>query len=100
MSKWTLYEVGQKQRLMLGIISTPEDLAKNPQLAARQWYQDVPHDHLGTTVRYAGAPYRLSETPWAIRRRPPLPAEHNAEVLAAIGVSEAEMSRLHAANII
>ena len=100
MSKWTLYEEGQKQRLMLGIISTPEDLAKNPQLAARQWYQDVPHDHLGTTVRYAGAPYRLSETPWAIRRRPPLPGEHNAEVLAAIGVSEAEMSRLHAANII
>jgi len=100
MSKWTLYEEGQKQRLMLGIISTPEDLAKNPQLAARQWYQDVPHDHLGTTVRYAGAPYRLSETPWAIRRRPPLPGEHNAEVLAATGVSEAEMSRLHAANII
>jgi benzylsuccinate CoA-transferase BbsE subunit len=82
MSKWTLYEEGQKQRLMFGIVSTPEDLAKNPQLAARQWYHDVQHEHLGASVRYAGPPYRLSETPWAIRRRPPLPGEHNKEIFA------------------
>ena len=73
MSKWTLYEEGQKQRLMFGIVSTPEDLVKNPQLEARHWLQDVHHDHLDATLRYAGPPYRLSETPWAIRGRPPLP---------------------------
>ncbi len=100
MSKWTLYEEGQRQRLMLGIISTPEDLAKNPQLAARQWYQDIPHDHLGASVRYAGPPYRLSETPWSIRRRPPLPGEHNAEVYGELGVTGAEMQRLAASNVI
>jgi crotonobetainyl-CoA:carnitine CoA-transferase CaiB-like acyl-CoA transferase len=80
MSKWTLYEEGQRQRLMFGIVSTPEDLAKNPQLAAREWYQDVEHDHLGASVRYAGPPYRLSETPVAIRRRAPLAGEHDGEV--------------------
>jgi benzylsuccinate CoA-transferase BbsE subunit len=86
MSKWELYEGAQQRRLMIGIISTPEDLAKNPQLEARHWYQDVEHDHLGAKVRYTGPPYRLSETPWSIRRRPPLPGEHTDEILAELGV--------------
>ena len=100
MSKWTLYEEAQKQRLMIGIVSTPEDLAKNPQFAARNWYQDVPHDHLGASVRYAGPPYRLSETPWAMRRRPPLAGEHNADVYGEIGVAGGEIDRLRVAGVI
>jgi Predicted acyl-CoA transferases/carnitine dehydratase len=100
MNKWTLYEGAQKQRLMLGIVSTPEDLAKNPQLAARHWYQDVEHDHLGASVRYAGPPYRLSETPWTLRRRPPLPGEHNTEVFGELGLGAADLQRLHAQCIV
>jgi crotonobetainyl-CoA:carnitine CoA-transferase CaiB-like acyl-CoA transferase len=100
MNKWTLYEGAQKQRLMLGIVSTPEDLAKNPQLAARHWYQDVEHDHLGASVRYAGPPYRLSETPWTLRRRPPLPGEHNVEVFGELGLGAADLQRLHAQCIV
>ena len=87
MSKWELYEGAQQRRLMIGIISTPEDLAKNPQLEARSWYQDVTHDHLGADVRYPGPPYRLSDTPWSMRRRPPLPGEHTDEILAELGAS-------------
>jgi crotonobetainyl-CoA:carnitine CoA-transferase CaiB-like acyl-CoA transferase len=86
MKKWDLYEGAQQRRLMIGIISTPEDLAKNPQLEARHWYQDIEHDHLGEKVRYTGPPYRLSTTPWSIRRRPPLPGEHTEEVLAELEV--------------
>ena len=101
MSKWTMYEEAQKQRIMIGIVSTPEDLAKNPQLEYRKWYQDVAHDHLGgATVRYAGPPYRLTETPWSLRRRPPLPGEHNAEVFGALGVSGDELARLHGLGVL
>ncbi len=101
MSKWTLYEEGQKQRLMFGIVSTPEDLVNNPQLNAREWLQDVRHDDLGETVRYPGPPYRLSETPWAIRRRPPLPGEHNTDVyIDELGVPEAEVAKLREAAVI
>jgi crotonobetainyl-CoA:carnitine CoA-transferase CaiB-like acyl-CoA transferase len=84
MKKWDLYQGAQSRRLMIGIISTPEDLAENPQLEARHWYQDVAHEHLDATVRYAGPPYRLSATPWSIRRRPPLPGEHTEELLAEV----------------
>ncbi len=86
--KWELYEQGQRRRLLIGIVSTPEDLAKNPQLAARQWFQEIEHADLGATLRYPGPPYRLSETPWRIGRRPPLLGEHTGEVLSELGRKE------------
>jgi crotonobetainyl-CoA:carnitine CoA-transferase CaiB-like acyl-CoA transferase len=93
-TKWELYEQGQGRRLLIGIVSTPEDLAKNPQLAARKWFQDIEHADLGATVRYPGPPYRLSETPWRITRRPPLLGEHTAEVLAELGYSAQQAREL------
>lgn len=101
MSKWTLYEAGQKQRLMFGIVSTPEDLAKNPQLEARGWYRDVAHEHLGGDVRYAGPPYALSVTPAAIRRRPPLPGEHNTDVyIDELGCTSGDLDRMREAGVV
>src|SRR4029077_19259668 len=83
--KWELYEQGQRRRLLIGIVSSPEDLAKNPQLNAREWFQDIAHLDLNDTLRYPGPPYRLPETPWPIPPRPPLLGEHTAEVLREIG---------------
>jgi crotonobetainyl-CoA:carnitine CoA-transferase CaiB-like acyl-CoA transferase len=101
MTKWTLYEEGQKRRLMFGIVSTPEDLVRNPQLQARKWLQDVGHDELDETLRYAGPPYRLSETPWAIRRRAPLPGEHNSEVYCGeLGLGEQDLATLRERGVI
>ena len=76
--KWDLYEEGQSRRLLIGIVSTPEDLAKNPQLKAREYYESI--ESSAGTVRYPGAPYRLSETPWRATRAPQA-GEHSAEVL-------------------
>lgn len=101
MSKWDLYQEGQKRRLMFGIVSTPKDLAENPQLADRNWYQDVRHDDLGATVRYAGPPYRLSETPWTLRRRPPLPGEHNTDVyIDELGMTAEQLDTLRAQGVV
>jgi crotonobetainyl-CoA:carnitine CoA-transferase CaiB-like acyl-CoA transferase len=100
MSKWTLYEEGQKRRLMFGIVSTPEDLVRNPQLEHRAWLQKVEHEDIGATVTYAGPPYRLSETPWAIRSRPPLPGEHTSEVLGEAGYSTQQIDELRAKGVI
>ncbi len=84
-TKWEMYEQGQGRRLLFGIVSTPEDIAKNPQLQYRNWLTPVEHGDLGATLEYPGPPYRLSETPWAIRHRPPAAGEHTEEVLREIG---------------
>ena len=79
--KWEMYEQAQRKRLLFGIVSTPEDIAKNPQLQHRQWLTPVKHPELGATLEYPGAPYRLSETPWAILRHAPAVGEHQEEAL-------------------
>jgi crotonobetainyl-CoA:carnitine CoA-transferase CaiB-like acyl-CoA transferase len=83
--RWEMYEGAQSRRLLFGIVSTPEDIANNPQLIHRQWLTPVHHEELDATIEYPGSPYRLSETPWAIRRRPPLVGEHTGEILKEIG---------------
>ena len=35
---------------------------------------------LKATLRYPGAPYRMSATPWKIAKRAPMAGEHNAEI--------------------
>jgi benzylsuccinate CoA-transferase BbsE subunit len=76
-----MYEQAQRRRLLFGIVSTPEDIVKNPQLKHREWLTPVKHPELGATLEYPGPPYRLSETPWAIRRPAPGTGEHAKEVL-------------------
>ena len=99
--KWEMYEGGQGRRLLIGIVSTPEDLAKNPQLQHRKWLTPVEHSDLGETLQYPGRPYRLSETPWAIRRRPPRLGEHNVEVFSGeLGLKAEDLERLRAAGAI
>ncbi|MGB2694260.1 MAG: CoA transferase [Dehalococcoidia bacterium] len=97
-TKWELYEQGQHRRLLIGIVSTPEDLGENPQLKARNWFQEIEHPALGDTIRYPGPPYRLSETPWRIVRRAPRLGEHNAEVLHEVGYTDAELEALVASG--
>ncbi len=100
-SKWVIYEEGQRRRLLWGIISSPQDIVRNPQLEYRRWLTSVYHEEIDTVLQYPGPPYRLSETPWAIRLRPPLPGEHNIEVLAGtLGMSREELRELKRQKII
>ena len=100
-TKMEAYEQGQARRLLIGIVSTPKDLAENPQLQHSGYFQHVRHPELGDTLTYPGPPVRLSETPWAIRRRPPLAGEHNEEVYCGeLGLSKGELAALEAAGAI
>lgn len=100
-TKWEMYEQAQSRRLLFGIVSTPEDIAINPQLKFKQWLTPVDHPELGETVQYPGRPYDLSETPWAIRRRPPLRAEHNEEIFGnELGIDGAQLTALRSAGVI
>lgn len=77
------YEEGQNRRLLIGIVSTPKDLAENTQLRARTWFVTFPGLVDGRDVEFPGAPYRLSATPVLVSR-PPRLGEHTEAVLAEL----------------
>ena len=54
-----MYEGAQSRRLLCGIVSTPEDIARNPQLKFRKWLTDVEHPELGATAAIPRPSIRL-----------------------------------------
>ena len=65
----------------------------HPQLAARDMIVDLPHPTLGS-VKLTGVTTRLSETPGAARRHPPMLGEHTREVLAELGLEASSIESL------
>ncbi len=82
-------------------VSTPKDLVENEQLAARNYFVEVEHPELGTSITYPGAPYKIGETPWQIWNRAPLIGEHNEEIYAGeLGIPKEKLSTLQQAKVI
>ena len=83
-TKQQAYTEAQHYRVPLAPVQTARDLVESPQLQARQFFVDIEHPELGATLRYPGAPYALSATPWQLRHRPPRLGEHNAEIVVSL----------------
>jgi crotonobetainyl-CoA:carnitine CoA-transferase CaiB-like acyl-CoA transferase len=79
-TKAELLQGALERTLLIAPVSTLDDVVNSPQLAARQYWQEVEHPELGCKVKYPGPFVKLSETPITYRRRPPLVGEHNREV--------------------
>jgi crotonobetainyl-CoA:carnitine CoA-transferase CaiB-like acyl-CoA transferase len=76
------------------------DILDDPHFKARATFVDVPDPDLGVVTMSAPTP-RLSETPGTIRWAGPPLGAHNREVYAGeLGLSDAELERLHSAAII
>lgn len=96
-----LYEAALEKRLLLAPVQTVREIWEDPQLRARRYWEDVEHPELGETITYCGAPVKLSEAPWRIRRRPPLIGEHNEEIYEKeLGLSREEFVSLKQAKVI
>jgi len=79
-TKAELYDEGMKRNIMIYPISLPKDIVEDVQLKARDFWLDIEHPELETSVTYPGAFVKLSETPCVIERRAPLIGEHNQEI--------------------
>ncbi len=95
-----LFHLGQGIGLTWGAVRRPEDWLDDPQAAAREFFVEVEHPEIGRTVRYPGAPYKFTGSPWSIRRRAPLLGEDNLEVLGGLGLSREEMTALRESGAI
>ena len=89
--EWTdrLTEAG----VPVGPILTVPETVQHPQVLARDMVVDLPHPVEGT-VRTLGSPLKLSQTPPNLRHASPTHGQHTAEILADLGLSVEEISRL------
>ena len=86
-----LYEAAQRRRVPFAPVSTMGDLLASPHLRARGFFATLAHPAAGD-VTMPGAPYRLSATPWTLRRPAPALGQHTAEVLAGAGIDPAPLA--------
>jgi crotonobetainyl-CoA:carnitine CoA-transferase CaiB-like acyl-CoA transferase len=82
-----------------GAVRTVEEVFADPQTAARDMVQRVPHATLGE-VSVTGVPVKLSGTPAGVRLGPPVLGQHTTAVLAELGYDQAAIDALAAAGAI
>jgi crotonobetainyl-CoA:carnitine CoA-transferase CaiB-like acyl-CoA transferase len=77
-----------------------KDLITDEQLTARDFFVEINHPVMGK-LKCLGAPYKLSATPWTIKRPAPLLGEHNEQVYCQrLGYSRQDLVKLRQAGVV
>jgi formyl-CoA transferase/CoA:oxalate CoA-transferase len=82
-----------------GSVRSVAEALGDPQLAAREMIQSLPHRTLGP-VRVIASPVKLSATPTEVRSAPPILGEHTDTVLGELGYADAAIAELRASGAV
>jgi len=100
-TKNELYNEAMKRGIMLCPVSTSKDIIDNAQLKTREFWVDIIHPELKTSVTYPGAFAKLSQTPLTFRYSAPLIGEHNLEIYhGELKLSLSKMAELRRNKVI
>jgi len=99
-TKMELWQGAVSRRMSVCPFYDPEDLIKDPQLQARNFWVEVDHPELGTRLTYPRGFAKTSEDISPTPFRAPLIGEHNGEVYGALGFSLEEMTALRGYGVI
>ncbi|MCH7737243.1 MAG: CoA transferase [Chloroflexi bacterium] len=99
-NKYDMFHAANEKRFIFGVIQSPEEVMADPQLAARNFFVDIDHPVLGT-LKYPGAPFEMSGTPWEVRAAAPTLGQHNQEVIGRrLGHTLEQLVQMRAMRII
>jgi crotonobetainyl-CoA:carnitine CoA-transferase CaiB-like acyl-CoA transferase len=99
-NKYERFYAAHEKRFIFGVIQSPEEVMTDPQFEARNYFVDINHPVLGT-LKYPGAPFEMSGTPWEARSPAPTLGQHNQEVIGQrLGHKPEEMAQMRATQII
>ncbi|HEY6356950.1 MAG TPA: CoA transferase, partial [Vicinamibacterales bacterium] len=97
-TKFEAMEEFNKHDIPCGPILSMEEVAAEPSLRATGTVVEVDHPKRGKYLS-VGNPIKLSDSPTEVERSPLL-GEHTAQVLAELGLTEAEIGTLRAEKVI
>ena len=98
--KEELFEIFLKSKIASAPVNSPADLVNYIQLKSREYFVEVDHPETGK-VTYPGAPFKMSEASWKIRRPAPLLGQHNDEIYCGLlGYTKGELVKLREGGII
>ena len=92
--KFDVFYAAQQKRFIYGVVQSPEEVLSDEQYQAREYFVNIDHPVVGE-IRYPGAPFLMSGTPWKARRPAPTLGQHNRQVLGQqLGYSDLDLSRM------
>ncbi|MBM3157540.1 MAG: CoA transferase [Chloroflexi bacterium] len=99
-TKKELFELFERNAIPFAPLYNMKDEMNDAHLAERKFFATVERAETGT-LKYVGAPYKFSGTPWALSRPAPLLGEHNEEIYCGrLGYSKQELVMLHRSGVI
>jgi crotonobetainyl-CoA:carnitine CoA-transferase CaiB-like acyl-CoA transferase len=94
-----IVEAAQASGVMSTPCNTPESLLSDPHFRERGYWAEIDHPVTGR-LTYTGAPFRMSEGGWQIRRPAPLLGQHNEEIYSELGYSKEDLVQLKQTGVI
>jgi len=94
-----IVEAAQSAGVMSTPVNTPGSLLSDPHFRERGYWVEIEHPVVGK-LTYPGAPFRMGEGGWQIRRPAPLLGQHNEEVYGDLGYSKEDLVQLRQAGVI
>jgi crotonobetainyl-CoA:carnitine CoA-transferase CaiB-like acyl-CoA transferase len=99
-TKKELFELFEKNAIPFAPLYNMADEADDPHLGEREFFVTVDRDETGT-LKYPGAPYKFSKTPWTLNRPAPMLGEHNEEIYCRrLGYPREDLMALKRAGVI
>ncbi len=99
-TKDEIFALCRENKIPFAPLRTIDELLRDPQFEAREFFVDVDRAETGP-IKYAGAPFKLSRSPWAIDRGAPRLGEHNVDVFEGrLGLSREQLVTLRQSGVI
>jgi formyl-CoA transferase len=88
-----------RHEVTVGPIYDISQIIEDPHVKAREMVVEYPDEEMGTIPMHGVVP-PLSETPGLVRKPAPRLGEHNREILTGLGLTEDDLARLAAQDVI
>jgi len=100
-TKQQLFEGAIERRVLLFPVASLQDIRENPQLDARNFFEEVRHPEIEVPLTMLGPFVRASATPLVRRNVAPRIGQHNTEIYELeLGLARSDMVRLRSAGAI